>query len=175
MKFRTIALALSALLIVCLLSALAACGMISKAGEPLTGNYVVVDITDDPDGISFAELESMYREIGLDIQDFVYFTFYEDGWFKLVLFGDTEAEGPYTRNGRTLTLGADAADEAMTAEISGKKITWAYEGGAKLVFEEKESLNSSFKLPIPGFMGKLRDVYGFFADKIPWLAQTPNE
>ena len=134
MKFRTV---FAAMLAVCLILTLAACKNEDKADEPLTGNYVIVDVTDDPDGITFAELDGMYREMELDIQDFVYFSFYEDEWFKLVMFGDTEAEGTYMREGKTLTLTAGGADEVMTAEISGNQITWTYENGAKLVFEKK--------------------------------------
>jgi len=131
------------MLAVCLILTLAACKNEDKTDEPLTGIYVIVDVADDPDGITFAELDGMYREMELDIQDFVYFSFYEDEWFKLVMFGDTEAEGTYTRDGNTLSLAADGAnntdgvDGTMTTEISGNRITWTYENGAKLIFEKK--------------------------------------
>ena len=139
--YRTFA----ALLVVCLLLSLGACG--SKS--PLSGVYVIKDITDDPDGMTFAEMESMYKELKLDIQDFLRFEFTKEGLFTLTMFGDIE-EGSYTRSGNTLTLTFDGGVSGVaskgaaptspvttsTAEISGNKITWTYGSGAKLVFEK---------------------------------------
>ena len=130
LKFRMI---LAAIFAVCLILMLAAC----SNNSPLTGKYVIADIADDPDGTTFAQLDEMYKEMELDIADYVYFEFTDTGRFTLVMFGKTEAQGGYRRGGKTLTLTAGGADEVMTAEISGNKITWTYEGGATLIFEKK--------------------------------------
>jgi len=110
--------------------ALAACG-----GSSLTGQYVIVDITDDPDGLTFDDLDVLYKEIGDNIEDYVYMDFHDGKTFSLILFGEVEASGTYARKGKILTLTGEG--ETMTADISGKKIIWTYENGAKLVFEKK--------------------------------------
>jgi len=119
------------LLALCMIFALAAC----RGGSSLTGKYVLVDITDDPDGLTFDDLDVLYKEIGDNIEDYVYMDFHDSKTFTLVLFGETEASGTYAQKGKTLTLTTEG--EAMTADITGKKITWTYENGAKLVFEKK--------------------------------------
>ena len=127
MKTRNI---LTVLLAVSLVLALAACGSSS-----LSGKYVIADITDDPDGVTFADLDSMYKEAGENLEEYMYMEFMESNRFTLVMFGEAEAAGTYTRKGNTLTL--TAGSETATAEISGKKVTWTYENGAKLIFEKK--------------------------------------
>jgi len=127
MKSRNI---LALLLALCLICTLAACG-----GSSLTGKYVIVDITDDPDGLTLDDLDALYKEIEDNIENYVYMDFHDGKAFTLVLFGEVEASGSYTLKGKDLTLTTEG--EAMTAEISGKKITWIYENGAKLVFEKK--------------------------------------
>ncbi|MCL1982721.1 MAG: hypothetical protein FWG53_06535 [Clostridiales bacterium] len=121
---------LRALLVVSLLFALAACG-----SSPLSGKYVIVDITDDPDGVTFADLDAMYKGVGESLEEYMYMEFLEGGRFTLVLFGEEAAAGTYARQGKTLTLTAQS--ETTAAAISGKKVTWTYETGAKLVFEKK--------------------------------------
>jgi len=128
MKTRNI---LALLLAFCLICTLAACG----GGSSLTGKYVIADITDDPDGLTFDDLDVLYKEIRDNIEDYVYMEFHDGKTFTLILFGEVEASGTYARKGKVLTLTTEG--EAMTAEISGKKITWTYENGAKLVFEKK--------------------------------------
>jgi len=125
---------LSALLVICLLSALTACS--KDKNEPLTGVYVIADLTDDPDGVTFEELSAMYKEMDLDVRDQFYFEFFDDAGFSLILFGQEEAAGTFTHEGNMLTL-SDSNGETLTAEISGKIITWTYKTGAKLVFEKK--------------------------------------
>jgi len=127
MKSRNI---LALLLALCLICTLAACGSSS-----LTGKYVIVDITDDPDGLTLDDLDVLYKEIGDNLEDYVYIEFLDGGKYMLVLFGEVEVSGSYTRKGKVLTLATEG--EAMTADISGKKITWTYENGANLVFEKK--------------------------------------
>ena len=121
----------AAALVACLLFALGACG----SETSLAGVYAINDITDDPDGMTFVEMESMYKEMGLDIQDFIRFEFTKDGLFTLTIFGDVE-NGSYTMSGKALTLAFDGGTSS-SAEISGKKITWTYGSGAKLVFTKK--------------------------------------
>jgi ABC-type oligopeptide transport system substrate-binding subunit len=129
MKIRNI---LAVLLIISVFCALTACS--SDKDTPLSGKYGVVDITDDPDGVTFAELDAMYKEIGVEIVDFTYIEFFEDNTYSLVVFGDEEASGTYAKDGNTLMLTTGGV--TITAEISGDKITWTYETGAKLVFEK---------------------------------------
>ena len=124
---------LAVLLVIGSLLAFAACG--GEKDTPLTGRYVIADIEDDPDGVALAELDAMYQEMELALTDYLYMEFLEDGRFILVMFGEAEAEGMYTQDGKTLTL--TAGGETATAAISGKKITWVYENGAKLTFEKK--------------------------------------
>ena len=81
-------------------------------------------------------LETLLDSIQFEgIEDYVYMDVHDGKTFTLVLFGEMEASGTYARKGKTLTLASEG--ETMTAEISGKKITWTYENGAKLVFEKK--------------------------------------
>ena len=127
MKNRNI---LAATLIVCLIFALAACGSSS-----LTGKYILSDVVDDPEGITYADLDGMYNDMDMSVSSNLYMELLEGGRFTLVLFGETEAEGMYSQDGDTLTL--NAYGTSTTATISGKKITWTYENGAKLVFEKK--------------------------------------
>ena len=119
-----------ATLIICLLFTLAACGSSSLAGK-----YVLSDVVDDPEGITYADLDGMYNDMDMSLSNNLYMELLEGGRFTLVLFGEIEAEGTYTRDGDTLTL--NAFGTSTTATISGKKITWTYENGAKLVFEKK--------------------------------------
>ena len=127
MKTRKI---LTALLVVCLLFTLAAC-----SSSSLTGKYVIVDITDDPEGVTFSDLNAMYKAVDENIEDYMFMEFSEGNRFKLILFGEEEASGVYTQNGNTLTFNGDG--EMTTATISGKKIIWIYENGAKLIFEKE--------------------------------------
>ena len=122
---------LAALLVIGLLFSLAAC----NSKSPLSGKYVIKDITDDPDGTTFVELEAMYKEMDLDIQDFLCFEFSDGYQFTLTIFGDAES-GTYTRNGKTLTLTADRLTK--TATVSGNKITMNYKNGTKMIFEKKK-------------------------------------
>jgi len=147
-KYIAAALTLSVLL------SLAACG----GKSALSGVYAIKDITDDPDGMTYAEMETMYKEMNLNIQDFLRFEFTKDGSFTLLMFGDTES-GTYKKDGKTLTLtfddgkpGASSTPAASssaaskpassartsTAAISGDKISWTYQSGAKLVFEKSK-------------------------------------
>ncbi len=160
-KYIAAALTLSVLL------SLAACG----GKSALSGVYVIKDITDDPDGMTYAEMETMYKEMNLNIQDFIRFEFTKDGSFTLLMFGDAES-GTYKKDGKTLTLtfndgkpgaaSASASSSASTksalsasaafssaasasspartstAAISGDKISWTYQSGAKLVFEKSK-------------------------------------
>ena len=127
MKTRSI---LVALLVLCLVCALSACG-----GPALSGRYVITDVIDDPEGAAFADMESMYKAMDLDIADYLYFEFKDNGRFTLVMFGEEEAKGAYTRDGETLTLTSEG--RTTTAEIKGKKIIWTYDSGGKLVFEKR--------------------------------------
>jgi len=127
MKTRNILLVL---LVVSILCTLAAC-----SGSSLSGKYVIVDVVDDPEGITFEEMDGMYKDMGLSIKDYLYIEILDGDRFKLVMFGEEEAKGTYTRDGDTLTLTAEGG--TSTAEVSGKKITWTYAGSAKLVFEKK--------------------------------------
>ncbi|MCL1809957.1 MAG: hypothetical protein FWG42_09380 [Clostridiales bacterium] len=122
---------LAILLAVCLLFTLAACG----SSSALSGKYVIVNITDDPDGVTFADLDAMYKEAGENLEDYMYVEFLENSRFALVMFGEVEATGTYARKGKTLTL--TEGRETTTAEISGKKVTWTYENSTKLVFKKK--------------------------------------
>ena len=133
MKFRII---IAVVLIASLLCALSACSKDKDKDEPLTGVYVITDITDDPDGVTLAELKEMYDDMGFNIEDYLNIEIMEGDYFLLTLFGDEEAFGPYTRDGGTLTI-TGRNGETPTAEISGGKITWTYENGAKLVFGKK--------------------------------------
>ena len=111
----------------------------SETNEPLTGKYVIAEIADDPDGVTFADLDAMYKAMGVDIQDFLYIAFLEDGQYVLVLFGETEAAGAYVRDGSVLTLAAGDAETQTTAEIAGNRIVWTYGNGAKLIFAQDET------------------------------------
>jgi len=133
MKFRII---IAVVLIASLLCALSACSKDKDKDEPLTGVYVITDITDDPDGVTLAELKEMYDGMGINIEDYLNIEIMEGDYFLLTLFGDEEAFGTYTRDGSTLTL-TDSNGEALTMTLSGGKLTWIYINGAKLVFEKK--------------------------------------
>jgi len=134
---------LTVLLVAGLIFAFTSCGdkNAPRAGEnaasesishAMEGRYVIADITDDPDGTTFAELEAMYREMNLEIANYLYMEFLDGVEFKIVLFGQEETAGTYTRDGDILTL--TAGGETTTAAVSGEKIIWTYENGAKLVF-----------------------------------------
>jgi len=112
--------------------AFAACGGGGK-DAPLEGRYVIVEIENDPDGTTLAELGGMYEAMDLELTDHLYMEFYEGNMYKLVLFGKTEAQGKYTRDDNGLTLSTDDG-QSSAAAVSGKKITWTYWNGAKLVF-----------------------------------------
>ena len=120
-------------LIIIMMFMLAACRHDNE--KTLAGKYVIADITDDPDGVTFTEIDAMYKENGLNLEDFIYMEFSEDGQFTLIMFGEEEAYGAYTFKDNTLTL--TAGGETLTADVSGEKVTWLYENGAKLVFEKK--------------------------------------
>ena len=125
------------LLLSVLLLALAACG-----DSALLGKYIITNISDDPDGLTFADLDDMYKEEELIVQDNFYFEFSDNSRFTLVMFGKTEMTGQYEKNGNTLTL--IVGEDTDTAEISGKTITWTYETGAKIVFQngDKDGLST---------------------------------
>ncbi|MCL1808526.1 MAG: hypothetical protein FWG42_02030 [Clostridiales bacterium] len=125
---------LALLLVIGLFCALAACG--GDKDAPLTGRYVVIDITDDPDGVAFTDLDAIYKGLGKNIEEYTYMEFWGDGKFTLVMFGEEEASGTYLLKGKTLTL--SAGKEMLSADILGKKITWTYENGARLIFEKKQ-------------------------------------
>ena len=120
---------LAGLLVMVSLFALAACGKSS-----LSGRYVILDILDDPDGTTFTELDEMYKAEDLILTDFVYMEFLSGGRFVIVLFGEEEAKGTYTRSRKVITFIAEG--QTFDAAISGKKITYNYETGAKLVFKK---------------------------------------
>jgi len=126
MKKHTI---LAILLIICLFT------LVACKDSTLSGKYVISDIIGDPEGITFDEMDGMYKDLGLKVTDYVYFEFTDGDSFRLVLFGEEEAFGTFVQDGNTLTLTAGGG--TTTAEISGKKITWTYMGGGQLVFEKK--------------------------------------
>ena len=101
----------------------------------MDGKYVIVDITDDPDGVTFADLDAMYKEIEGNIEEYLYMEFLEDGKFVIVLFGEEEASGTYSLDGNTLSL--TVGGDTTSIDVSGKQVTWTYENGAKLIFEKK--------------------------------------
>ena len=130
MKFRII---LAVLLATGLLCVLSACS--SGNDAQLTGKYPIADVKDDPNGATFADLEAIYKEGEQNIKDYTFMEFSEGNRFEFFLFGKEEASGIYTRDGSTLTF--NDAGEMTTATISGKKITWIDESGAKLIFEKE--------------------------------------
>jgi len=137
MKTRLIVIVL---LIAALSFSVVACGKKNKnnnKNEPLTGRYVICDITDDPDDTSFAEFCAEYSEDGFDCVDYNYFEFSDGNNYVFLLFGEIKTEGTYIRNGNTLTLTASVAGIATTASVSGDIIIWEYDNGAKLIFEKK--------------------------------------
>jgi len=127
MKIRSF---LTVILVAGMICALAACG-----GSPLSGKYVITDVIDDPEGVTFEYMNEMYKDMGLDLTDYLYFEFLSGNRFMLVMFGEEEAKGTYTQAGNTLTLTTEG--RSTTAVISGKKITWTYDSGGKLVFTKK--------------------------------------
>jgi len=127
MKKRTI---LALLLIINLLYILTAC----SSSSSLSGRYVIADVIDDPEGVTFAALEKNYSDTGINVTDYLYMEFFSGSRFKLIMFGEEEAAGTYTLDGNTLTLTAEGG--TTTADVSGKKITWIYSSGGKLVFEK---------------------------------------
>ena len=127
MKTRTIFVVL---LVADLLCILTAC-----SSSTLSGKYEIVNVLDDPEGITFAELSEMYTEMGLSAKDYFYMEFSGGNRFKLIMFGKEEATGTYTLDGSVLMLTAEAG--ATPVDVSGKKITWTYMNGGKLVFKKK--------------------------------------
>ena len=127
MKKRTI---LTLLLVISLLCILTACG----SGSSLSGKYVIADVIDDPEGVTFEALEEIYDEMDLNVRDYLYMEFLNGGRFGMVMFDEEEATGTYTLDGSTLTLISDGG--TTTADVSGKKITWTYLSGGKMVFEK---------------------------------------
>ena len=126
MKKRTI---LAVLLVIGLFCAITAC-----SGSSLSGKYVIADVLDDPEGITFAELDSMYKDKGQNVTDHLYLEFQSDNRFKLVLFGEEEAAGSFALSGNELTL--MAGGEKSSAAVNGNQIMWEYENGAKLIFKK---------------------------------------
>ena len=136
-KLPVASVLLSFLLIIGLF-AFTACSSCSGSSENLAamaGRYVIVEITDDPDGVNYSDLDGMYKEQELDLKDYMYMEFSEDGEFTLVLFGEEEAKGTYTKKGKNVTITANG--ETINTVLDGQKITWTYETGAKLIFEKK--------------------------------------
>ena len=130
---------LAALLAVCLTAELVACTSDKKVGDDdtktLDGKYVIVDVINDPDGATFDDLDGVYRDVGRSFADYAYLEFFESGKYEFVLFGETEADGAYAIDGKTLTLNANG--DTIMAEITDSKISLDYWNGATLVFEKK--------------------------------------
>ena len=122
---------LFAILIASVLLVLAACG----GSSTLSGKYVLTDVQNDPQGITYADINSMYEDLGLKASDYTYMEFSYGDSFRLVMFGEEEAIGTFKLEGNTLTLTAEGG--SSTATVSGKKITWTYDGGGDLIFEKK--------------------------------------
>ena len=99
------------------------------------GRYVISSIQDEPNGISISELEAMYKEKNLVLQDYCYMEFYENGHYKIMLFGNEEAAGKYTHVNDTITL--QSKNFASTAKISGQSITWIYSDLSILIFKKE--------------------------------------
>ena len=114
---------------------LAACSRDDNTPAEMSGKYVIVEITDDPDEANYADLAEIYREMDLNLEDYMYMEFSDDGEFILILFGEEEVKGTYTRDGKNLTIKANG--ETVNTILDGKKIVWTYESGANLVFEKK--------------------------------------
>ena len=127
MKTRT---TLAMLMVVSLLCVLTACG-----SSKLSGRYELVDVIDDPEGLTLANLEEMYTDSGLKAADYFYMEFLDGDRFKLVMFGKEEAKGTFTMNDSVLMLTSEGG--TTTVDISEKKIAWTYFSGGKLVFEKK--------------------------------------
>jgi len=132
MKTRNL---LTVLLLCVCVFAFAACG--SSSNTSLTGRYVIVNILDDADGTTFAELDRMYKDKDEKITDYLYIEFLSGDRFTLVMFGDEEAKGTYIRDKNTLTFKSGVTQSYAT--IKGNKITYTYETGAKLVFQQKDT------------------------------------
>jgi len=133
MKTRNI---LTVLLLCVCIFALAACGNSDPDPDTsLMGRYVIVNILDDPEETTFAELEEMYTDKDENITDYCYIEFKSGDRFTLVMFGDEEAKGTYVRDENTLTF-KKSDDSSSSATIEDNKITYTYETGAKLVFEK---------------------------------------
>ena len=129
MKIRNVLTALTVFMMLGLVLTLAAC-----SSSSLSGRYVIVNILDDPEGTTFAEMKQDYDEINEKITDYFYIEFQKDGRFTLVLFGHEEAQGVYLLDGKTLTL--TSGGESVQATLKGGKITYDYETGAKLIFKK---------------------------------------
>ena len=142
MSKNTRRIALAVLAAICLTAILAACGNKSNDStnknsntKALEGKYVIVDVVNDPDGATFADLDNIYKDAGHNFADYAYIEFFDGGKYEFVLFGELEAEGPYVIDNKTLTLPTNG--DAIAAEISGSIITLDYANGATLVFEKK--------------------------------------
>ena len=122
---------LAVLLVAGMILALSAC-----SGSSLSGKYVITDLIDDPEGLTFTDLVDMYKDMNLELADYLYLELRDGDRFTLVMFGEEEAKGTYTKDDdSTLTLNAEG--KSTNATLSGNTITWTYENGGKLVFEKK--------------------------------------
>ena len=130
MKFRKILI----VLLLCSLGCLSACND-AKQEVTLSGRYVLVDISDDPEETTFTQIEEMYQEANLKLSDYLYIDLLPGNRFIIVLFGEEEASGSYSEESGILKL--ISAGETLPASLTGGKITWVYENGAKLIFERK--------------------------------------
>ncbi|MCL2798396.1 MAG: hypothetical protein FWD58_10165 [Firmicutes bacterium] len=133
-----------AVLLCAAVATLSACGGGAPADTSLTGRYLIVDISDDPDGTTFNGLDAMYKAENERITDYIYFEFLSGERFTLVLFGEEEAGGTYTRDGNSLSFMVGA--ESFAAILDGDKLTYPYEAGAKLIFQKEKEAT----LPVGG-------------------------
>jgi len=100
----------------------------------LQGRFALTEVKDDPNGITFEEMEMMYKSQGLNPQHYLYMEFTDKGRFALVLFGDEAATGRYTQENNRLTLTSEGG--ITIAEISGQTITWTNSEGTKFIFRK---------------------------------------
>ena len=99
------------------------------------GRYVISAIQDEPNGMNLSELEIMYKEKNLVLQDYCYMEFHENGHYKIMLFGNEEAKGKYTLINDTLTL--QYKNSNSTAKVSGQSITWTFSDFSILTFKKE--------------------------------------
>lgn len=99
----------------------------------LSGKYIITSMDENGVVTDLAEMESMFEQMGMKLEDAMYLEFKSDGKFDMTIFGET-VSGTYTSEGNTATLAVDG--ESINATINAGEISLEQDG-TKMVFKKK--------------------------------------